>query len=126
MSNLFYTLGAYVLCPSFSIDEGEEVIRDTLTMAAGNERHYQRATARRYTATLLYAGADEATFTTWLAAARAAETGVTLTNPIGQSYTVVTVSFRYPVVSSVVTSGSGTTSATGTIDRDLTLELRSL
>jgi hypothetical protein len=126
MSNLWYDLAGYKLCPDFATDEGEEPLRDTLPMAPGNERHYQRATLRRYSGTLTYDGADEATFATWLAAARAAETGTTLVTPAGHTYTVVTVSFRYPPTSTTVASGSGTTSATGTVERNLSLELKSL
>lgn len=126
MSNLFYTLGAYTLCPELPVDEAEEPVRDTLTMAAGNERHYARAATRRYTGTLTYGGADEATFATWLAAARAAASGVTLTTPAGHTYTVVTVAFAYPLTASRVATGDGTTAATGTVTRDLSLEVRSL
>jgi hypothetical protein len=126
MANLWYDLGGTRLTPELPIDRNVEALADTLTMAPGNERHYVRSTRRRVTWTLRLTGADEATWATWRTAAQAAELGVTLTEPDGTAFTVKTVSFDDGISVTVVTSGSGTTSATGTAERDLVLTLRSL
>lgn len=126
MANLWYDLGGARLTPELPVDRSEEALADTLTMAPGNERHYVRATRRRVTWTLRYGAADEATWATWRTAAQAAELGVTLTEPDGTAFTVRTVTFSDTPTATTIASGSGTTSAVGTVTRDLVLELRSL
>lgn len=128
MSNLRYTLNGSHLTPAIDgISRTEETLRDTLDMAAGNRRHYIRATVRRVSWSLSYPGADEDTWAIWKAAAQAAQAAaVTLTEPDGTAYSVVCTAFDDPVVNSAITSGSGTTSAVGTVERDLTITLESL
>lgn len=127
MANLYYTLAGYALVPSVEgAGRTATPLRTTLEMAPGNQRHYQRPAARRIRWTLPRPGADEAIWATWRAAALAAELGATLIEPDGSTYTVALVSFADPPTGSTIASGEGTAAATGTIERDLTMELETL
>lgn len=126
MANLWYDLGGTRLTPELPVDRQEEALADTLDMAPGNRRHYVRATRRRVTWTLRYGAADEATWASWRTAAQAAELGATLTEPDGTAFTVKTLSFSDGPMATTITSGAGTTSAVGTVTRDLVLTVESL
>lgn len=127
MANLKYTLGGYNLIPDTGgADRSRTPIREELGMAAGNVRYYARPAARRIRWSLTRSGASEADRTAWAAAATAAEAGATLVEPDGSSWTVVLISYADPIADKTVASGDGTTSATGTLEYTLSIEVQTL
>jgi hypothetical protein len=126
VANLYYDFAGTRLTPELPVDREEQPLADTLDMAPGNRRHYARPTRRRVTWTLRYGGADEAMWATWRTVAQAAELSVAMTEPDGSAFTVKTLSFSDTPIATTITSGSGTTSAVGTITRDLVLTVESL
>ena len=122
MSNLWYDFGGTKIAPAIDgLQRSETPNRETLSMGPGNKRHYVLPIPRTTTLTFTLPGATEAEWATWRSVARLAEAGVVLTEPDGTQLSVVLTSFDDPIDSSDPTANAGTLSATGTVERNLTL-----
>jgi hypothetical protein len=121
MANLWYLLNDVKLFPALPVERTVELIEEVLPMAAGNERSYYRGALVQWT--LTHPVADEAEHAEWLSAA-VRGTALPLVEPDGTTATVRVTGWDDPIVETAPTSGAGTSTATGTITRSITLTLR--
>jgi hypothetical protein len=126
MATLRYTVNGVHLLPALPVERSVSINRTSLRMLSGNQRDYLRPASDTVKWVLTLPDADEAEHAAWLGVMTAARAStVLLVEPGGGSYLVVCVGWADPLTRTLPTSGAGGSSATGSIYRDLTLELES-